>query len=369
MKQLNVGSAKGDITPPSGATMDGYSNRIEPSRGVHDRLSARVLFFEDGENSLALISCDVCWFSDQTIREIKKELNKNEINQVLIFATHNHSGPSMTDLIVSPNESALKYVETVPSIISEITNSAVKNTVQVVGVVGRRKARLTFNRRKPHGGPIDPEIITALLKDRSDKPVAALVNYACHPTVQGSKNLLISSDWPGRFVSKVDETVAEDFVTVFLNGPCGDILPIRENGSFSDIDRMAAQLCRKSMQSLSNNSRVETDSGIDCKILTIGPLPPFGITLDLSAVAIGDFVILAVPGEVFASTGLALKESSGTENFVVASYANGYRGYFPTQDAYARKDYETGPLCWVDSSAEAQIRMKGAILSNSVLQH
>ncbi|MDG6994634.1 MAG: neutral/alkaline non-lysosomal ceramidase N-terminal domain-containing protein [Nitrososphaerota archaeon] len=366
MTLLQVGHAKGDITPPPGVTMDGYSNRNEPSRGVHDKLFGRALYFEDGESSVALISCDVCWFSDQTVAQINRELNKSRINHTLIFATHNHSGPAMTDIVAKPNESAMKYLETLPSVLAEIVESAARNSTMAMATVSRGKARLTFNRRKPIAGAIDPEIVTMLFRDRNEKPIAAILNYACHPTIQGPKNLQISADWPGHLASKLEENFGQEFNALFLNGSCGDVLPLRNGGSFSDVEIMVQELSQVALESLRNSTEVD-ESGLSCKTMGVGPLPPFGTSLDLHALKIANLVILGVPGEVFASTGLAIKESELHNNLIVASYLNGYRGYIPTRDAFLRNDYETQALCWVDSKAETEIRAKGKILCNSFL--
>jgi len=48
MSSLSVGSASVVITPPVGTPMDGYFDRRDVSRGVHDDLYARALVFDDG---------------------------------------------------------------------------------------------------------------------------------------------------------------------------------------------------------------------------------------------------------------------------------------------------------------------------------
>src|ERR1700681_4040076 len=99
---LRAGAAKADITPPIGTPMDGYVRRTGPSEGIHDRLFGKVLLLEDERKTGALISCDVCWFTDGTIQEIRRRMEKIGINSVMLAATHNHSGPAMVDFLVSP---------------------------------------------------------------------------------------------------------------------------------------------------------------------------------------------------------------------------------------------------------------------------
>jgi hypothetical protein len=87
----------------------------------------------------------------------------------------------------------------------------------------------------------------------------------------------------------------------------------------------------------------------------------------MSAMALGQLVLLGIPGEVFASTGLSLKSYAGIRDLVVAGYMNGYIGYIPTRDAFVRRDYESMSICSVDVNCEQELRTNAAVLVNSVL--
>ncbi len=370
MRHLCAGFARGDITPPLGVTMDGFQERTKPSTGTHDKLSSRVLFLEDGENALFLISCDVCWFTSQHIEEVGRRLVKSKTDHVMMLATHTHSGPAMTDLVAAPNVEGLKYLEHLPSFICETAESAARNAEAVRITLTRHPAFLSINRRKPHGS-VDPEIISMVLRNRSDRPLGALVNYACHPTVLGEDNLKISADFPGYFTSSVEQNFGGDFVCLFLNGASGDLNPYtctgyRCTGSFSDAASIGGALASQAMSS-GNVLDVETESGIAFQSRIVGPLEPYGMSFNINAASIGDAVILGMPGEIFCSTGLAVKEHHYNANLIVASYCNGYCGYFPTTDAFTRGDYETKSLCWIDQTGEEQIRNAGIRLCSEIL--
>jgi hypothetical protein len=81
--------------------------------------------------------------------------------------------------------------------------------------------------------------------------------------------------------------------------------------------------------------------------------------------SLGGVILLAAPGELFASTGLFLRKTTSSP-LMIAGFANGYVGYFPTQDAFERRDYETRRICWVDSSAEEVIRSEASALLERV---
>ena len=57
-------------------------------------------------------------------------------------------------------------------------------------------------------------------------------------------------------------------------------------------------------------------------------------------IAIGDFVLVTFPGELFAEVGLRIKQRSPTPHTFVAGYSNGHQGYAPTADSYEEEAYE-----------------------------
>ena len=64
---------------------------------------------------------------------------------------------------------------------------------------------------------------------------------------------------------------------------------------------------------------------------------------ELQFMQLGDLKWLALPGEVFVETGIAIKQAGAS--FVVGN-ANGWLGYFPTRRAYDEGGYEIGPGVW-----------------------
>jgi hypothetical protein len=62
--------------------------------------------------------------------------------------------------------------------------------------------------------------------------------------------------------------------------------------------------------------------------------------IELQAVAIGDVAIVAFPVELFAAFGRRLQTSSPFNPTFIATLANGWHGYAPTIEAFARGGYE-----------------------------
>ena len=62
---------------------------------------------------------------------------------------------------------------------------------------------------------------------------------------------------------------------------------------------------------------------------------------ELQAIAVGDVILAAVPGELFTELGLEIKRRSWSKRVVVVTLANGSMGYIPTKEAYEEGGYET----------------------------
>ena len=65
--------------------------------------------------------------------------------------------------------------------------------------------------------------------------------------------------------------------------------------------------------------------------------------VEVMALRIGSVGIVALPGEVFCETGMAIKRASPAEHTIVIELANDAAGYLPTREAYEQGGYEVTP--------------------------
>jgi len=94
---MQGGLAKVDITPQVGVDLTGYSARLEPSTGIHDRLFCRALVLSDGVTEAALVECDTLGFGLEYTRQVKRLIEEQvaiPAANVMVAATHTHSGPA-----------------------------------------------------------------------------------------------------------------------------------------------------------------------------------------------------------------------------------------------------------------------------------
>lgn len=94
---FTAGAARVDITPPPGFSMGGYSIMGSISQGFRTKLKARIVYLNDGKGgALALVQTDLGSGSSlvqHKVFELVAQKTGLDVTQILIGATHTHSGP------------------------------------------------------------------------------------------------------------------------------------------------------------------------------------------------------------------------------------------------------------------------------------
>jgi hypothetical protein len=81
------------------------------------------------------------------------------------------------------------------------------------------------------GRAADDTVVVGRVTRADGRPVAVLVNYACHPTTLAWENRLISPDYPGALRETVEQAL--DVPCVFIQGASGELGP--KHGYVGDV--------------------------------------------------------------------------------------------------------------------------------------
>jgi neutral ceramidase len=260
MRLLRAGSSHSDITPPVGTPLEGYIERRGNSTGVHDKLTAKAIVLEGADgNRIAVVSCDLVgvgrWVIDYAREKIQVRTDIKS-NNVMVAATHTHSGPrGVVDFFTGEDVFAKglfdrKLSESVGNgIIEAVVNANRRLREAKIGLGRGNVAGLFSNRRSPDG-PFDPELAILEIDALGDKQlIGCAANYACHPTVLGPSNLLFSADFPAyaadTVLTTVKKKVGEGSAEVlFLNGAAGNVSTrfTRREATFGEAERIGRAL-------------------------------------------------------------------------------------------------------------------------------
>ncbi len=237
---LKGGVARVEITPPIGLPMYGYRSRTSPSQGVLDPLYARVLALEAGETRLAIVTLDLGQVTKPWLERLRESARKSSrVGYVMVVASHTHSGPAPQG--ECPPKPMPDWEATALEKIAKAIDEAYQRLVPVQLGTGYGTAYIGHNRLRVNAEgmatwfernptkiptfPVDPTV-AALRVDRADgKPLAILVNYACHPVVFRWDNLQYSADYPGVMTKVVEQAFDGEPLCFFLPGAAGDINP------------------------------------------------------------------------------------------------------------------------------------------------
>jgi neutral ceramidase len=251
--QLRVGRAAVDITPPAGVPMAGYYY-VRLSEGVHDPLHAKALVLESGGVKAALVALDLVGVPRNIVDSAREQISKTTGvpgANVMISATHSHTGPEMGGRLLGvqpePKRLADAYLSGLPARIAESVRRAEADLqpARVRVAVGHEDS-VSFIRRYymkdgsvgwnpgkrnasigPPVGSIDPGIPIAVFETPAGKPLAISVNFACHLDTTGG--VQFSADYAYTLSRLLAEIHGAGLLTLFTIGTAGNINHIDVN--------------------------------------------------------------------------------------------------------------------------------------------
>jgi hypothetical protein len=219
--------------------MGGYSARQGTATGVHDRLFARTIVFSDGTTELVVTVCDLVGVGEQIVRRCR-ELAESELGipagNVLIAATHTHSGP----LDVNAPELS-PYAEQVAQGVLRSIREARQSCQPVTLKAGTVEVTTISQNRRDPDGPIETmATVVVATPVTGGRPIATLVNYACHSTVLEHDNMEYSPDFPGAMARFLEREIGG--TAVYLQGAAGNINPVWMRHDFTEVERVGGIL-------------------------------------------------------------------------------------------------------------------------------
>lgn len=403
---IKAGAAIVDITPTPGLPMSGFAARSLPARGAHDALTARAVVI--GETAIVVV--DVIGIDADMSRRIRERCTLSAEN-VVVAALHSHGGP--------PSMSGRLGMAADPAWLERLEDACV--TAIDRAAAARHPARITVgqgsdpgiarNRRHP-GGPVDASLSLLRIRDETGGMIAVVTAYACHPVVLAADNLLWTADYP-YFVRRALEEAYPGAVALFMTGCVGDAntghsahasitLAAHADRTYEAAEQIGRRVAEAALsadeQPVSNRACARTGTvtlGFERReteapeilekrwrdeALTadparksllgywaewasgIAPVVPAPLAARVTVLDWGDVRVVALPGEIFAETALAIRAALGPEKPVfVIGFADDNPGYIPPASEFRHGGYEVDeahryyglPATFAPGSAEA----------------
>lgn len=365
---LRAGVSKVDITPDvsGGLQVVGHRRKVFE---VRDPLRAGVLVLDNGETKAAIVTLDTIGAWDDMVQLVRERIESTAgvpVANILVAASHNHSGPGFDA------KSAWGR-----GLIEKLGNAAKSAAAEMRPVtIGYCEDRIGFsiNRRKVidgravvrlnPDGPNDQRVKVLRFDDgRTLTPLAVVMHAVCHPCFftwgdKGSQPYpngypKLSADFPGEAQSFVEMCYGNKTSSMFLQGCAGDIRPNLPGYPYrcadeADIQWAGRDLGSAVVRSLAKGvTREELSKRASYYAIRIAssrvslPGKEGRITAELQAIKIGPYLLLTMPGEPMVEYGFKLEGAIEDRAIpIIVGYANGNLGYIATADAYEVGGYE-----------------------------
>jgi hypothetical protein len=403
-QEFRAGTAKVKITPDELGWLGGYGHRNKPAEGVAAQLWARALALEDKKGQRGvLVSADIHIFPRRLHREIAEAARKTfglGVDQLMLVATHTHSGPALPegfdplicwDLTDQDMRTLRATANRIRERILDAVGRALADLQPARLSFGRGEARFGVNRRlrKDNGdytfganpaGVTDPDIPVLRVEAPDGTLRAVVFTYACHCTSirNGHEGFYrYHSDYAG-VAADVIEGRFPGATALYLSGCAGEVDP-QPLGGVQQAELHGRSLAAVVLEALDRGGKRAVGGPLRTKYresqLPLAPCPPrqkyvelsesrvsyrrrharmmlaqidagmvpTGVPLPIQIWRFGeDLTLVALAGEVGVDYALRLKKELGKDRTWVVAYANEVPCYIPSERVLQEGGYEAG---------------------------
>jgi hypothetical protein len=254
-----IGVARLDITPPDGTRWKLWgAATAQTAAGIHRPLAATALAIVADNSPLVILSLDVCEWADLADEAVVRQriLHNSGLHpdRLLLHSTHTHSGqaPCTRQAHLPGGQHLAEHLELIASQAAAAAAQAIACAEPAVLTWGVGHSQLAAHRDEiSHGRavvgydpsvPADDTVLVGRVTTATAGVVAVLVSYACHPTVLGWGNRMISPDYVGAMRELIEDQLPGS-TTIFLQGASGELAPARQYSQDpADADRAGRSL-------------------------------------------------------------------------------------------------------------------------------
>lgn len=342
----NCGFASAEIMPDDihkkSYWMAGY-NIANKVKGVIDPLTVSAMWLDcDDGKGIVLVSCDLVGFTGSDVQDIRNQLRgfsrKSGCQKIMISCTHTHAGIDTVGYwgVLPMSGKSSKFMLLVKGAIKSVVMTAYANRKKGNLYVGNIAApELIRDGREPIF--FNDKLTRLRFVPEDGSTETWYLNFCAHPNTMGRNNSMISADYPCYLRNRINEVKKTN--VLFSAGAIGalDIAHVAEDcrertvkggRALGDkalaIDNDRLLDAKITVMEQKYHLPVENDVHIFMNIvhaISVLKVPydsALGVALksEMTYLALGDFHILALPGECFSELvwpgGLSSAETSAT---------------------------------------------------------
>ena len=368
--ELRAAIAVRDVTPDPLLPISGGVGPTNPANRKIGKLTVRALTVENNGIRVAICSTDFLGFPGVLCNKVRRRVRDIPPENILIGATHNHSAP---DCYGFPDQRGkttadIQYLESVCEKLADAINeTVVKLKPSLVKIAtGRARGNIAYNYYAEQ--LYDPRCDVIQFLDHQIKPIATLVNYACHPEVIGPGQGILCPDFVGPLYDRIRERSGG--TAIFMNGALGGMVTADCRGpdgkdiqTWNECIRIGNLLADEALR-IAADAPVQKNPRLFCGHTTVKfpvdndvlravvQMSPLGFKLDetgcvetqVNVVNLGNAQMLTIPGEALPNMGYYLKRKMHGEHNLLFGLTNDAFGYIMVKvdwNSFDRYEYIT----------------------------
>jgi hypothetical protein len=374
---FTAGFADQVVNPEDGIWLGGFpgtDSRV--SESIRDDLVLSCLAVSDGDNIFLYFAMDSTQMGasiSKRMSEIAEKSFGSPANNVIVNASHTHSGPGLYSSGATGTAQYMKkiFYPATESIIESALLDLSAATLQfgTTEAEGMNYVRRYINKvnntyvgknipkdssADTYAHETEPDSVLRILRFvREGKEDIVICNWQCHPCTAGigsASATIVSSDWVSSLRDTVEKTEKVQFL--YMQGAAGNLANggrIQGDQSWSDYRAYGKELATYVSKAMNDAREVASgkvqvkrqDIKVDysaeyLKKNNVGKTH----SMSLWAISFGEVGIGTLPGELHDSLGVELREKSPFKATLFSGYTNGTNGYFAADFAYDNGGYE-----------------------------
>ena len=370
---IEVGFGRADITPDQSVPIGGHFGSHR-SVGVADPLYASCVAISDNAGTtVVLFHLDLLGTAFTKLPFIRKAVAEAigvDKDNIMMCATHNHSGPQTgsTDPVIE------RYIEAMePKLVAAAEQAMADREPAQLYTSTTRLKNMNFVRHYlmsdgsvagDNFGDFDNNTIVKHVEEvddemqlirfaRDDGKDVVLVNWQAHPLRIGVSDALLSSDIVGSMRTTLEEQL--DCHMLYFTGASGNVdLSSRINSENITADYWEQGEFMAYEAELAMDSMKKEELGKlqcvhrDVEVMAKGKPADFPIC----GITFGDVAFVSAPYEMFNGSGEYIKENSPFDITFISTVSNGGKGYIPTEETFEYGGYEVSRCNYDKGTAE-----------------
>jgi neutral ceramidase len=234
---LRAGAARVDITPVNGGSTLGFVRPDVAVKGVHTRLTGRVLVLADGDSRVALLATDLGYAleKDSIVARVA-DLGYTH-DQILYTTSHTHAGPDalsgwQVQQLADGIRRATERLRPARAAWADGSVAGVNRNRSIEAHLANHGLDQFYGQGRVEDDPrgedhtVDERLRVLRVDGTDRRPIAAWMVYPVHLTTSTPTVDVWDADLAAPAELHLERAVRRDgFVTLFNNGSLGDLMP------------------------------------------------------------------------------------------------------------------------------------------------